>query len=54
MKYIIFTLEGEGLPIAWQLQREGYEVTVAVVEDMADTLTRLEKHTSREDPDAKK
>ncbi|HEX8965521.1 MAG TPA: hypothetical protein VF820_03770 [Patescibacteria group bacterium] len=43
MKYIIFTFEGYGFPIAKHLLDEGQDVTVAIVEDEWDTLTKPEK-----------
>lgn len=48
MKYVVFTFDGYGLPIAWQLQREGAEVLVGQVEDQTRTLTELEKGLSPE------
>ncbi len=42
MKYIVFTYQGEGLPVALHLQQEGCEVTVAMVDN---------HHVSMEDTD---
>lgn len=53
MKYIFFTYEGEGLPIAWQLQNEGHEVTVGVVENNEDTVSRVEGEPEQENPEKK-
>lgn len=43
MKYVFFTFEGTGLPIAEHLLREGQEVLVGQVEDFTQTLTESEK-----------
>ena len=43
MKYIFFTYDGFGLPIAKHLQDEGQEVIVGQVEDFKSLLTRMEK-----------
>src|SRR5258708_39046162 len=43
MKYIIFTLNGEGLPLAYHLPQEGHYVLVRQVQNENDTLTRIEK-----------
>jgi hypothetical protein len=48
MKYIVFTFDGYGLPIAWQLQQEGREVLVAQVHDQSDCLSELEKNIPAE------
>ncbi len=45
MKYIIFTFDGSGLPIAKHLQDEGQEVTVGIVEEKKTTLTTAEKRS---------
>lgn len=49
MKYIVFTFEGEGLPIAKKLQDEGCEVLVGQIIDKKLTLTREEKHLNGEE-----
>ncbi len=48
MKYAVFTFDGYGLPIAWQLQQEGCDVIVAQVEDHQDVLSALEKGVAPE------
>ncbi len=48
MKYIIFTFYGYGLPVAYQLQREGAEVVVGLVQD------HTEADLVEETPDQKK
>ncbi len=53
MKYIVFSYEGEGFPVAWQLHREGNDVTVGMIEDGADTLAHVEKGSGEEDPERK-
>lgn len=53
LKYIAFTFDGYGLPIAWQLQQEGQEVLVAQVPDQRDTLSELEKNLGDEEEAAK-
>ena len=50
---MIFTFDGYGLPIAWQLQREGTDVLVGQVEEQSQTLTALEKNIGPEGEDAK-
>ncbi|MCL5436067.1 MAG: hypothetical protein M1275_03220 [Patescibacteria group bacterium] len=37
--FVLFTASGEGLPVALQAQREGFDVTVGMVQDWRDTLT---------------
>lgn len=49
MKYIIFTFEGEGLPIAKHLQDEGQEVIVGMVQEKKETLTTIEKRVDGEE-----
>ncbi|MEA2552480.1 MAG: hypothetical protein QOJ65_656 [Fimbriimonadaceae bacterium] len=53
MKYAVFTFDGYGLPIAWQLQKEGKDVLVAQVEDQRDVLSELEKNAKPEDKASK-
>src|SRR5690349_3683111 len=53
MRYVVFTFDGYGLPIAMQLQREGHDVTVAQVEDQDDVLSKLEENIPDEEPDEK-
>lgn len=48
MNYYVFTFSGEGLPIAKKLQDEGQNVTVAMIEDNKDILTKDEKHNPEE------
>jgi len=48
MKYIVFTFDGYGLPIAWRLQQEGREVLVAIVHDQEDVLHELERNVAGE------
>ena len=54
MKFAIFTYEGQGLPIAEHLQREGHDVLVGVVHDAKDAHADREKSVSKESPFAKK
>jgi hypothetical protein len=49
MKYIIFTFDGGGFPIAKHLQDEGHEVIVGQVEERKATLTRAEKRSNGEE-----
>ena len=49
MKYIIFTYDGFGFPIAKQLQDEGHEVIVGQVEDFKSTLTKIERRRNGEE-----
>jgi hypothetical protein len=51
MRYVVFTYEGYGLPVAYHLLREGHEVIVAQVEDQAEVLSELEKNVAAEDPE---
>ncbi|MBP7768355.1 hypothetical protein KA082_00775 [Candidatus Woesebacteria bacterium] len=53
MKYIVFSFEGEGLPVAWRLQQEGCEVLVGVVTDSRLTLSNKEHGDGSEEDDAK-
>lgn len=53
MKFAVFTFDGYGLPIAWQLQQEGHDVIVAQVEDQREILGPLERNTAPEDEEAK-
>ncbi|MGV3613986.1 MAG: hypothetical protein ACO1SV_01505 [Fimbriimonas sp.] len=50
MRYVVFTYEGYGLPVAYHLLREGHDVVVAQVEDQAEVLSELEKNVRKEDP----
>src|SRR5258706_1365805 len=43
MKYIIFTFEGTGFPLAYRLLREGHEVEIGKVMEMETILTTKEK-----------
>ena len=38
MRYALFTFSGDGLPVGLRLQREGHDVIVGMVEDVADTV----------------
>lgn len=53
MRYVVFSFDGYGLPIAQQLQREGHDVTVAMVQDQSDVLSKLEVNIPDEEPEAK-
>jgi hypothetical protein len=48
MRYIVFTFDGYGLPIALRLQQEGAEVLVAQVHDQEDVLSDLEVNLASE------
>lgn len=50
MRYVVFTYEGYGLPVAYHLLREGHDVLVAQVEDQAEVLSELERNLGAEDP----
>lgn len=54
MRYVVFTFDGYGLPIARRLQREGADVTVAQVQDQEDVLSDLEANIEAEPKAAKK
>jgi len=54
MKYIIFTFNGEGLPLAKHLQDEGQEVIVGQVENFKSVLTTMEKRRNGEESTFKK
>jgi hypothetical protein len=54
MRYVVFTFDGYGLPIANALRREGHEVVVAQVHDQADVTSELERNIADEDPAYKK
>lgn len=43
MNVVVFTYSGEGIPIAWKLQKEGVSVTVAQIQDRKDILTSIEE-----------
>lgn len=49
MRYVVFSFDGYGLPIAYQLQQEGKDVLVAMVEDQEDVLSELEQGLPPED-----
>lgn len=49
MKYIIFTCEGYGLPVAQHLQQEGEEVIVGQVINKRTTLTKFESRRNNEE-----
>lgn len=49
MKYIFFTFDGQGLPIAFNLQNEGHSVIVGQVQDKADILSKVERESEDED-----
>lgn len=49
MKYIVFTFDGEGLPVAKRLHDEGHDVIVGQVEEEWDTLTKPEKRKYEEE-----
>jgi len=46
MKYIIFTCDGYGLPIAYHLQQEGNEVIVGQVINKKTALTKVESRSN--------
>jgi hypothetical protein len=48
MRYVVFTFDGYGLPIALRLQQEGAEVLVAQVQDQEDVLSELETNLASE------
>ena len=47
-KYCVFTLWGEGLSIAWQLQRAGKEVIVGIIQDMETTKNKPDENPEYE------
>ncbi len=49
MKYIIFTFDGYGYPLAKHLQDEGNEVIIGHVDDFKSTLTKEEKRRNGEE-----
>ena len=49
MKYIIFTCDGYGLPIAHHLLQEGNEVIVGQVINKKTTLTKVESRSNNEE-----
>ena len=49
MKYIIFTCDGYGLPVAQHLQQEGEEVIVGQVINKRTTLTKFESKKGNEE-----
>ncbi len=49
MKYFFFTYVGDSFPIAYKLKQEGFEVTVGVVENEADTHANGEGKVDPED-----
>ena len=54
MKYVIFTFEGNGFPIAKRLIDEGQDVLVGQVEDFTKTLTGFEKKAGLIEPPEEK
>jgi hypothetical protein len=48
MKYIFITYSGLGLPIAYKLQQQGFDVTVGVIQDVKDYVTEEEMATATE------
>jgi phosphoribosylamine-glycine ligase len=53
VRYVVFTFDGYGLPIALQLQREGHDVVVAQVQDQSDVLSSLEANLPDEEAEAR-
>lgn len=53
MKYIFFTFSGLGYPIAQQLQREGKEVTVGLIEDIKGYVMEEDVAKAHESADQK-
>ena len=51
MRYVVFTYEGYGLPVAHHLVREGHDVVVSQVQDQADVLSELERNVRPEEAD---
>lgn len=49
MKYIVFTFDGHGLAIAYNLQLEGHEVTVGQVQNQEEIRSSKEKPSDKED-----
>lgn len=49
MKFVIFTYDGHGLPVAHHLEQEGHDVMVGVVEDKKDVVSKFEKESDKED-----
>lgn len=49
-KFIVLTHRGDGSPMAYHLQQEGYDVTLGIVEDVAE----LKCDKPAEDPETKK
>jgi hypothetical protein len=49
LKYIVFTCDGYGLPIAQHLLEEGNEVVVGQVESKKSTLTKVESRSNGEE-----
>ena len=54
LRIVIFSVYGEGGGLAYRLKLEGAPVTLAMVEDLGDTLTRSEDPRKPEDPEEKK
>lgn len=54
MKYIFITFSGLGLPIAYKLIQEGYDVTVGVVEEKSEYCMEEEIETAKESEFEKK
>ncbi len=51
MKYIFFTFSGLGLPIAYKLHQQGYDVQVGMVENIKDYVLEEEVMKATEHPD---
>lgn len=53
MKYIFFSFTGLAYPVAFQLVKEGQEVTVVVIEDIKDYVMEEDINKAHEDKDVK-
>jgi len=53
VKYAVFSFDGYGLPIAWQLQWEGHDVVVGQVEAQDDVISALEVNVPPESDEAR-
>ncbi len=51
MKYIFITFSGLGLPIAYKLQQQGYEVQVGMVQNIKDYVLEEEIESAHENDD---
>lgn len=49
MKFVVFSYDGHGLPIAHHLMQEGHDVEVGIVEDKKDVISKFEKETVYEE-----